>query len=66
MVENLDFDELEGASITEKRRAINLAYRRHSWLQDKQHLKNAPRASDLVSLARLGRVSCINVTIGRI
>lgn len=39
MVENLDFDELDGASIAEKRRAINLAYRRYSWLRDKQYLK---------------------------
>lgn len=38
-IENLDFDELEGASITEKRRAVNLAYPRYSWLRDKQYLK---------------------------
>lgn len=39
MDQNLDFDELEGASITEKRRAIDLAYRRYSWWKDKQYMK---------------------------
>lgn len=39
MLEELDFDELEGASIVEKRRAINLACRRYSWHKDRQYLK---------------------------
>ena len=39
MLEELDFEELEGASIAEKRRAINLAYRRYSWYKDQKYLK---------------------------
>lgn len=39
MLEELDFDELKGASIVEKRRAINLACRRYSWYKDRQYLK---------------------------
>lgn len=39
MLEELDFDELQGASIVEKRRAINLAYRRYAWFKDRRYLK---------------------------
>ncbi len=39
MLEELDFEELEGASIVEKRRAINLACRRYAWHKDLQYLK---------------------------
>ena len=39
MLEELDFEELEGASIIEKRRAINLACRRYSWHKDRKYLK---------------------------
>src|SRR5690554_2199031 len=39
MLEELDFEELEGASIAEKRQAINLAYRRYSWYKDQKYLK---------------------------
>lgn len=39
MLEELDFKDLEGASIAKKRRAISLAYRRYSWYKDQKHLK---------------------------
>lgn len=41
MVEDLDFEELKGATLTEKRRAVDLAKRRYSWSKDRDFIKRS-------------------------